>query len=188
MRAKSKRRKVLFSTYPSRDIQSMISKLSKTMEGNDSSSTVEDIELLSENVHGEDTMDDVDYPTISNAAQSSKNDNIPPLFTCLPSIRDDLTTTSSIIQDETVQICLPFLAGNADPHKSPFDFSAHGVARLERDDHVRFLTDALHNARYTAYDAQRPWCIYWALTGLSLLGEDVARYQQRYHPSDPSWS
>ena len=129
-----------------------------------------------------------DDPTISNATPSSENNNIPlvpALFTSLPAIRDHLVTTSSIIQDETVQNCLPLLAGRADSRKSLFDFSPHGVARLERDDHVRALTDLLQNARYTAYDAQRPWCLYWALTGLALLDEDVEQYRQGYHASHP---
>jgi protein farnesyltransferase subunit beta len=164
----------------------------KIMEVNDSSRMVEEIDSMSDNRMAEDTMDDYDDPTIgNNAALPSENDNIPlvpTLFTSFPAIRDDLVTTSSIIQDETVQNCLPYLAGRADPRKNLFDFSAHGVARLERDDHVRFLTDALQNARYMAYDAQRPWCVYWTLTGLSLLGEDAGPYQQRYQPPDPNRS
>jgi protein farnesyltransferase subunit beta len=28
-------------------------------------------------------------------------------------------------------------------------------------------------------DASRPWMVYWALAGLSLLGEDVTRVRQR---------
>ncbi len=160
------------------------------MEVNDPSMTTEENESMSDDSTAEDFMDDYDYPTISNAALQSESDIplIPALFTSLPAIRDHLITTSSKIQDETVQTCLPFLAGRAYPLQSLFDFSAHGVARLERDEHVRFLTDTLHNARYTAYDAQRPWFIYWTLTALSLLGEDLEPYRQRYHPSDPNRS
>ena len=104
---------------------------------------------------------------------------VPALFTSPPPIRDDLITISSEDQDETVDRCLPYLAGIADPNKTLFDFTPRGVARLERDDHVVFLTDALQNATYMAYDAARPWCVYWALTGLTLLGVDVGKYHQR---------
>ena len=121
-----------------------------------------------------------EFSTVSNAADVSGDaPPVPALFTSPPPIRDELITTSSEDQDETVRQCLPYLAGIADPRKSGFDFSDQGVARLEREDHVQFLTSALQNARYIAYDAQRPWCVYWALTGLSLLGEDVESYRQR---------
>ena len=121
-----------------------------------------------------------EFSTRHNAAEANGDaPAVPALFTSPPPIRDELITTSSEDQDETVHQCLPYLAGVADPRKTYFDFSAHGVARLEREDHVRFLTGALQNARYIAYDAQRPWCVYWALTGLSLLGEDLEKYRQR---------
>jgi protein farnesyltransferase subunit beta len=30
-----------------------------------------------------------------------------------------------------------------------------------------------------AADATRPWMVYWALAGLSMLGEDVSEYASR---------
>ena len=120
-------------------------------------------------------------PVSANVVEINRDaPSVPALFTSPPPIRDDLITKSSTDQDETVDQCLPYLVGIVDPEKTLVDFSPHGVARLEREDHVRFLKGALQNARYIPYDAQRPWCVYWALTGLSLLGEDVSEYQQRY--------
>lgn len=108
---------------------------------------------------------------------------VPALFTSSPPIQDELITTSSENQDETVKECLPYLAGIADPSKTLYDFSPYGVARLERVDHIRFLRQALQNPRYILFDALRPWCVYWALTGLSLLDVDLEEYRQRYTPS-----
>lgn len=121
-----------------------------------------------------------ELPASTNVVEVNRDTPlVPTLFTSLPPIRDDLITKSSTDQEETVDQCIPYLTGRADPEKTLFDFSPHGVARLEREEHVRFLKAALQNARYIPYDAQRPWCVYWALTGLSLLGEDVSQYHQR---------
>ncbi len=107
---------------------------------------------------------------------------VPILFKSLPPIRDDLVTETSESQDETVQECLPHLAGTAHPNKTVDDFTPHGVPRLERDDHIDFLRKAIQNARFIAYDAARPWVVYWALTGLCLLGVDVEPYREQYGP------
>ena len=42
-----------------------------------------------------------------------------------------------------------------------------------------FLSDEIQNAKYIAYDALRPWVIYWSLTGLSVLGEDLTQWRDR---------
>lgn len=103
---------------------------------------------------------------------------VPDLFSTLPPVKDKLITDTSISQDETVNQCLPYLTGT-DPSKSLFDFTRHGVPRLQREYHVEYLNNTLRNARYMAYDAARPWVIYWSLVGLSLLGEDVTIYAAR---------
>jgi len=105
----------------------------------------------------------------------------PNLFTSLPPIRDPLVTETSIVQDETVQRCLPSLAGT-EIGKSPLDFNVYGLPYLERRKHVRFLHARLQDlpSGFVGYDASRPWIVYWALTGLSLLGEDVSIYRERY--------
>lgn len=130
-----------------------------------------------------DELDSVEELPIRNVSttseRSAERPAVPKLFTSLPPIRDSLNTYTSQQQDQVVEDCLPFLAGIADPSKTFFDFSAGGVPRLERDDHVEFLTDALHYARFIAYDPSRPWVVYWTLTALSLLGQDVSQYGQR---------
>ena len=106
---------------------------------------------------------------------------VPDLFTTLPPIRDALPTESSSVQDRTVQNCLPYLSGTKDPSKSPFDFNAHGLPRLEREKHIAYLHGSLGKlpAGFVGADASRPWLLYWALTGLYLLGEDIAQYRDR---------
>ena len=108
---------------------------------------------------------------------------VPHLFTQLPVIRDLLITQSSSVQDATVEQCLPFLQGtaNTNTNTSPFDFNEHGLLRLDRQQHVAYLHDALGTfpAAFVGVDASRPWMLYWALTGLYVLGEDVAQYRER---------
>lgn len=106
----------------------------------------------------------------------------PDLFTSPPPIRDFVKTETSVKQDYTVQECLPFLAGLKGCGRSLFDYNEHGVPRLDRDRHVRYLHDSFDElpAGFVAFDASRPWLIYWALTGLSILGEDVGQYRQRW--------
>ena len=106
---------------------------------------------------------------------------VPDLYTCPPPIRDGLVTETSDLQDETVQECLPYLSGAVDPSKGPFDFNPHGLPPLEREKHVAFLHNVLGTlpAAYVGYDASRPWILYWALTGLYLLGQDISQYQER---------
>ncbi|TLD14434.1 uncharacterized protein PgNI_04205 [Pyricularia grisea] len=98
---------------------------------------------------------------------------IPDLFTQLPPVKDDLATSTSKTQDETVAICLPYLAGgdaNAD-----VEHNNHGVPHIDRKKHVRFLRNMLKQlpAPFIAADASRPWFLYWSLNAMAILGEDV---------------
>lgn len=106
--------------------------------------------------------------------------NVPALFRTRPPIRDSLTTETSIVQDETVRECLPLLAGAGT--RSLFDYNEHGVPSLEREKHIDYLHERLGQlpAGFVAFDAARPWLIYWTLTGLCLLGENVDQYRSRY--------
>jgi protein farnesyltransferase subunit beta len=101
---------------------------------------------------------------------------VPDLFTSLPPIRDLLNTQSSQIQEETIQECLPFLSG-LEPGAT---YNDHGVPHLERNRHIQFLHKSLKKlpAPYVAADASRPWMFYWALAGLSTLGEDISQYRE----------
>ncbi|EYE99877.1 CAAX farnesyltransferase subunit beta RAM1 [Aspergillus ruber CBS 135680] len=104
---------------------------------------------------------------------------VPALFTEPPVIHDPLTTETSELQEQTLEKCLPFLQGNQKSQREPF--SRHGVPALGRDDHIGFLYDSLEEYPddFVALDASRPWMCYWALAGLSLLGEDVSKFRQR---------
>ena len=118
---------------------------------------------------------------LSNQAETTDSSGIgdflvPELFTTLPPIKDPLVTATSRSQDETVEHCLPCHAGTTE---FGFDRNPQGIPRLNHEDHVGFLSDNIQNAKYTAYDALRPWIIYWSLTGLSVLGEDLTQWRDR---------
>ena len=117
-------------------------------------------------------------PSTSSPVAIPGHPGVPSLFTEPPPIRDELVTETSDQQDDTVEECLPLLAG-AMPDKTEFDYTPAGIPRLERADHVDFLRENLENAKFIPYDAARPWVVYWCLTGLSLLAYDVTQYRQR---------
>jgi protein farnesyltransferase subunit beta len=110
------------------------------------------------------------------SAKTARASMVPDLFTSLPYIRDLLNTQSSQIQEETIQECLPFLSG-LEPGAI---YNDYGVPHLERKRHIQFLHKSLKKlpAPYVAADASRPWMFYWALAGLSALGEDVSQYRE----------
>ena len=100
---------------------------------------------------------------------------IPSLFTSPPLIQDLLETATSEIQDETVEVCRPFLTGEDDSS----EYNAHGVPSLDRHRHVKFLHISLGKlpGRFVGADASRPWFLYWCLHGLTILGEDISGYR-----------
>lgn len=104
---------------------------------------------------------------------------VPTLFSQPPAIHDPLTTETSDLQQDTVQKCLPYLQGVQKSQKGPFN--RHGVPALQREDHVDYLSESLdeYPDDFVMLDASRPWMAYWALAGLALLGEDVAKFRQR---------
>lgn len=113
---------------------------------------------------------------------------IPDLFTSPPAIQDALSTLTSRAQDATMHECLPFLRGQVEhyeetdrhKHEGHLDASGrvnrHGVPRLDRERHVRFLHRTLGPlpSVFIGADASRPWMLYWALSALALLGEEVS--------------
>ncbi|KAI4108117.1 MAG: hypothetical protein LQ339_002389 [Xanthoria mediterranea] len=98
--------------------------------------------------------------------------------TAWPPIRDELETETSASQDKTVQQCLPLLHAY---DSSLGDFHPNDLPKLDRAKHARFLHRSLQTLPAVAvgYDASRPWMVYWALTALSLLGENVTPYRER---------
>jgi len=119
---------------------------------------------------------DEEFPTSANQHPAPiAATMIPDVFTAGPPIRDALETDTSRTQDETVAACLPFMSGGA----ARVPVNAHGVPRLRRADHARFLRGNLGKlpAPFVAADASRPWFFYWCLNALVLLGEDVEPYR-----------
>lgn len=103
---------------------------------------------------------------------------IPSVFTTLPPVRDLLKTKTSKDQDETVEVCLPFLT--AQPGVFSY-YNEHGVPHLLRHSHINFCHKQLEPlpGGFARADAARPWFFYWTLTALSVLGENVSHYSER---------
>jgi protein farnesyltransferase subunit beta len=103
---------------------------------------------------------------------------IPPHLTTLPPIRDSLVTETSEWQDDTAEMCLPFLTAQSPEH--PY-YNTHGVPHLRRAEHIRFCHKALEPlpAGFVAADAARPWFFYWNICALAVLGEDVSTLRER---------
>ncbi|EFX02793.1 farnesyltransferase beta subunit ram1 [Grosmannia clavigera kw1407] len=102
------------------------------------------------------------------------------IFTRPPLVRDVLLTDTSDVQDETVQLCLPFMDGQ-EGQDGLSNYNDFGVPSLDRQRHIKFLKASLGTlpGSFVSYDASRPWLLYWCLNGLTLLGEDVTVYRQR---------
>lgn len=115
--------------------------------------------------------------THAMSAKTASASMIPDLFTKLPLLRDQLVTESSQVQEETVHECIPFLSGI----EAGITYNDYGVPHLDRKRHVRFLHKSLTKlpAAYVAADASKPWMFYWALAGLSTMGEDVSEYREK---------
>ena len=121
----------------------------------------------------------LDQGTLAESRAASST--IPQTFAQSPALANGLITKTSIAQNETVKECLPYLKGIEDPANDLFDYNEHGVRRLDREEHVDFLTSHLSDypAGYVGYDASRPWIMYWGLMGLYLLGKDITSYRNR---------
>jgi protein farnesyltransferase subunit beta len=101
-----------------------------------------------------------------------------------PRIRDSLVTATSAAQDKNIEETLPLIKAAAEGNRAPLEYNKYRVPRLDRLQHIDFLTDALgeHPARFVGIDASRPWMVYWGLMGLHLLGEDATDYRTRLVP------
>ncbi|KAI1845992.1 hypothetical protein JX265_000918 [Neoarthrinium moseri] len=101
---------------------------------------------------------------------------IDPLYTAEPPITDDLISVTSTAQGNTVDQCLPLLKAQ----DNSIEYNIHGVPRLRRRKIINYLKLTLGQlpAPFVAADASRPWSLYWALNGMSLLGEDVSQYRE----------
>ncbi|KAK3492286.1 terpenoid cyclases/Protein prenyltransferase [Neurospora hispaniola] len=127
------------------------------------------------------TDDDFEYVdeefVLSHSAeqQAQPEPMIPDLFKQPSLVKDDLITATSQLQDQTVEHCLPFLTGE----DGPLDLNDYGLPKLNRDKHIKFLKQSLGPlpGRFVAVDASRPWYLYWCLSGLTMMGEDVSSYR-----------
>ncbi|KAL8826190.1 MAG: hypothetical protein Q9191_003958, partial [Dirinaria sp. TL-2023a] len=115
----------------------------------------------------------------SHASGPQDGPNVPAIHTRFPPLQDALETESSVAQNGTIEECLPCYRGLGT--RSLFDFNIHGLPFLDREKHIEYLHNCLGDLPpgFVAYDAARPWVLYWSLTGLCLLGEDVEQYRSR---------
>ena len=102
---------------------------------------------------------------------------IPTLYTSRPPIKDTFSTPTTEAQDHVIKQCLPLLTGKG---QDPSKVNHMGTPHLDRRKHITFLDENIGHARFQFLDASRPWLVYWCLTGLSILGEDVEVYRDRY--------
>ncbi|KAG8211468.1 CaaX farnesyltransferase beta subunit [Trichophyton interdigitale] len=108
---------------------------------------------------------------------------IPSLFATQPPLLNELQTDTSRAQAEVVGRCIPLLRGEESESAGvPLPLNRHGVPSLARELHVEYLLDALgeYPGRFVGLDASRPWMVYWALTGLALLGEDITLFRKSW--------
>jgi len=127
-----------------------------------------------------ENSDDSDFEEeiISSSTKAFPAFMIPELFTQSPPVRDPLVTKTSEDQDDTVKVCLPYLKGEIDEFAD--SYNKFGVPRLDRSKHIKFLHNSLASlpGRFVAADASRPWFLYWSLSALTMLGEDVSQYRE----------
>jgi hypothetical protein len=120
---------------------------------------------------------------IANSMPFSEYDVIVPHhLVSLPPIHDTLETESSKIQDETAKECLALLVEGLASRPFESNTEIYTTPNLQRQKHIAFLHGSLGHlpAGFVAADASRPWMLYWALSGLHLLGEDISHYRERY--------
>lgn len=106
---------------------------------------------------------------------------IPPYLSSPSQIHDDLRTSTTDLQTETVEECLPLLNAINLPSSNPFDFDEIGLPYLQKRAHIDFIHDGLNQLppQFVAMDASRPWLMYWSLLSLYIMGRDVESLQGR---------
>ncbi|KAG9247261.1 CaaX farnesyltransferas-like protein beta subunit Ram1 [Calycina marina] len=131
-----------------------------------------------ESITDENCLPSLSQPAPIMSAATARAAMIPEVFKNLSPFRDLLNTQTSQAQDKTVQECLPFLSGESADFKY---YNYHGLPHLDRKRHIAFLHKSLKKlpAPYVVADAARPWMFYWALSGLTTMGEDVSEYRKR---------
>ncbi|KAF2642577.1 CaaX farnesyltransferase beta subunit Ram1 [Massarina eburnea CBS 473.64] len=117
-----------------------------------------------------------DYEDMGSVTQEEQA-NIDYLESVRIPIIDELKTETSEVQDDTLEVVLPFLEGN--PNDYPLNI--FGIPQLQREKHIAFLKQALgdYPSGFALLDASRPWLVYWSLQGLSALYYDISQYRER---------
>lgn len=92
--------------------------------------------------------------------------------------QESLVTETSNAQQKTEAVCMPYLLLE---ESEGLRRNSFGLPHLSRDTHIHCLHNVFKRmpAPYMVMDASRPWLFYWALQGLTILGEDVSHYKQR---------
>lgn len=108
---------------------------------------------------------------------------VPNTFKEYPPLRDQLQTQTSLLQEKTIDECLPFLRGlpSLSGTEAGLIYNPYGVPHLRREKHIQFLHKQLQKlpSGFVVADASRPWMFYWALAGLSTLGQDISAYREK---------
>lgn len=122
---------------------------------------------------------DNDEPPEITIPASEPFSQIPFLYTSYPILRDDLITESSQLQDQTTEEVLPFLNGSKNVGA---ELNSFGIPKLRRAKHIKYLYAAVDQLPewYVSLDASRPWLVYWAMNGLSLLGVDFDDFKNAH--------
>jgi len=121
--------------------------------------------------------EDDGFENIADEFQAKASLAVPRLFTSPPPVQEDHWTHTLEVQTDTMHECLPLLAGNS----TTVEHNRHGVPRLRREAHAKFLHLQLGRLppQFIVADASRPWFLFWCLNGLAILGEDVSIYRQQ---------
>lgn len=121
--------------------------------------------------------DDDGFEDVVDDFQVKASLAVPKLFTHPPPIKETYSTQSLEVQIETMHECMPLLSGLSET----VEHTRHGVPRLRREAHVKFLQKQLGMLppQFMVADASRPWFLFWCLNGLAILGEDVSVYRKQ---------
>lgn len=108
----------------------------------------------------------------------AKSNPIASLFLDPPFLHDELVTGTSEAQEKVAKACMDIYSGK---EHGMAELNSHGIPKLRRSRHIKFLRGVLgkYPSPFQVMDASRPWLLYWALAGLSCLGEDVSEYRER---------
>lgn len=137
---------------------------------------------LQEIIPGSDRLEELsdtdnEYEDMGTITSEHETANIAYVNSIISPLRDSLVTPSSEVQDETLEIVLPFLEGNP----NDFPLNTFGLPKLQKEKHAAFLRQCLGNypAPMQQMDAARPWLVYWSLQGLTAMGFDISEYRER---------